>query len=329
MTTDTFTPVSQRARGTALLLTASVFFSSSGPIAKPAMAAGLTPQQVASVRIGLAAVILLVALAVFKPSLLRVRVQDWRMLAGYGLFGVAGAQFCYFASVSRLPVGIAMLLEFTAPLLVALWVRFARKTMLPRQAWIGTGVAFAGLAMIAQVWEGLRLDAIGVLAGVGAAVCAACYFLIGERALTTRHPLTVTTWGMVVGAIALIALAPPWTLPAEILVRPTPLGPVWTQLIAVSLLSTVLAYIFGMSGMRHLPSNVASVLALAEPVVATALAYFLLGEQLTVVQIIGGIVLLGGAFWVQRASQPPAGEAIHLPMDPSGQLPGPSLAKRD
>ncbi|ONI70506.1 EamA family transporter [Actinosynnema sp. ALI-1.44] len=311
MTTKTKTLVTTRARGTALVLAASAFFATSGPLAKPAMAAGLTPQQVVSVRIGLAAVLLGVGVAVFSPRFLRVGRRDWRVILGFGLFGVAGAQTMYFAGVSRLPVGIAMLLEFTSPLLVALWIRFVRKTVLPAKAWAGTAVAVFGLAMVAQVWDGLRLDTIGVLAGVASAICAACYFLVGEHGLTTMHPLTMATYGLFVGAVILFVIAPPWTLPRDILVKPTPLGPVWTLLVAVAVLSTAIAYSVGMSALRHLPSTVVSVLSLAEPVIATAVAWAVLDEELTVIQIMGGITLLAGAFVVQRASQPSAGQELH------------------
>lgn len=317
---------SARARGTALLIVASAFFASSGPLAKPAMAAGLSPGQVVSVRIGLAAVLLLAGVALVRRRLLRVRRQDWRLLIGFGMFGVAGAQTMYFASVSRLPVGIAMLLEFTAPVLVALWVRFVRKTVLPAKAWLGTALALIGLAMVAQVWDGLRLDALGVLAGVGAALCAACYFLIGERALSTMHPLTMTVWGMLIGAVVVTIIGRPWEIAGDLLVKPTPIGPVWTLLVAVAVCSTAVAYVIGMMALKHLPSNVASVLALAEPVIATAAAWALLNETLSVVQIIGGVTLLIGAFVVQRASQPPAGGEIHPATDDSPPTRPESLA---
>lgn len=308
MITTAETPVVSRARGTALVVAASAFFATSGPLAKPAMDAGLSPQQVACARIGLAAVLLTAGVAVVRPRLLRLRWRDWRVVLGFGLLGVAGAQTMYFVAVSRLPVGIAMLLEFTSPLLVALWIRFVRGTALPAKAWAGTAVALLGLAMVAQVWDGLRLDVLGVLAGITAAMCAAGYFLIGERGLATMHPLTLAAYGLLVGAVLLFVVAPPWTLPVDVLVEPTPLGPVWTQLVAVAVISTAAGYAVGVTALRHLPSNVVSVLSLVEPVIATAAAWALLGEQLTVTQIMGGIALLAGAFVVQRASQSSAGQ---------------------
>src|SRR5262249_28663787 len=156
-------------------------------------------------RIALAAVLLVIILAVTRPRLLRVHKQDWPLLVGYGLFGMCGVQFLYFAGVSRLPIGIVMVLVYLGPVLVALWVRFVRGTRLPRMAWLGTGLALVGLIMVAQVWEGLALDTIGLLAALGAAMCSACYWLFGEHGTRTRHPLTMATWGMIIGAVLLVA----------------------------------------------------------------------------------------------------------------------------
>lgn len=303
-------PVGNPGRGTALILLASVCFGTSGPLAKPMMNAGMSPQEVASSRIGLAALILLVVVGLTQPAVLRIRRADWRLLLAYGLVGVAGVQLLYFAAVSRIPIGVAMLLEFTAPILVALWVRFVRRTVLPAQAWVGTGLALLGLAMVAQVWEGLRLDALGLLAGIGAALGAAAYFLLGEHGVSTLHPLGMVTWGMVVGAVGIFFIAPPWALPTEILGETTEFGPwhppVWTLLLAIAVISTAMAYLLSISAMQYMPSNVVSVLALSEPIVATVAAWALLGQSLTAVQILGAVVLLGGATVVQLASRRPA-----------------------
>lgn len=286
-----------------LILLSSVCFGSSGTIAKPAMLAGLSPEQVAAARIGLAAVVLVAGIALVRPRLLRVRRAEWPVLLGYGLLGVAGVQLCYFVSVNRLPVGIAILLEFISPVLIALWTRFVRRVRLPRAMWLGITLAMLGLALVAQVWQGLSLDAVGFLAGLGGAVCSASYFLIGEHGVTTRDPLGLVTWGMVVGAVAVCAVSPPWTMPAALLGAPVVFGPwqppVWALLVSLTLLSTVLAYAMGTTALRHLPAPVASVVGLLEPIVAVATAWALLGEALSAVQLAGALVLLSGAAVVQ------------------------------
>jgi drug/metabolite transporter (DMT)-like permease len=308
------------SRGTLLVVLASVCFGTSGPLVKPTMDAGLSPQQVASFRICVAAALLLAFVAARRPALLRVRRQDWRLLVAYGLVGVAGVQLLYFAAVSRIPIGVAMLLEFTAPILVALWVRFVRGVILPRRMWVGTVFALVGLAMVAEVWQGLRLDALGLLLGIGAALCAASYFLIGERGVATLEPLGLVTWGMVIGGVAIAVMAPPWSLPGEILTSAADFGslapPVWTLLLACAIVSTAFAYLLSISAMLHLPSNVVSVIALCEPIVAITLAWLVLGQTLSVLQVAGAVVLLGGATVVQLASRPkpefrPSTDTVH------------------
>ena len=306
-------------RGTVLIVLASVCFGTSGPLVKPTMDAGLSPQQVVSFRIGVAAVLLLAIVAATRPRLLRVRRSDLPLLVGYGLVGVALVQFLYFAAVSRIPIGVAMLLEFTAPVLVALWVRFVRRVVLPARMWVGTALALVGLAMVAQVWEGLRLDALGLLFGVGAALCAAAYFLIGERGVSTLPALGLVTWGLVVGAVATSVMSPPWALPGDVMAGDAAFGelvvPVWTLLVTCAVVSTAMAYLLSISAMRHLPANVVSVIALCEPIVAITLAWLFLGQALTLVQVIGAAVLLAGATVVQLASRQPqvvlTGDAVH------------------
>lgn len=299
--------VAHRGRGTALVLLAALFFSTSGTLGKPAMAAGFSPQQVAAMRIAFAGLVLLLGVAAVAPRRLRVTAADLPVLIGYGLLGVAGVQLMYFISAGRIPVGIAILCEFVSPVLIALWVRFVRRHRLPRAMWGGIALAMAGLSLVAQVWQGLTLDAVGLLAGLGAAICSAGYFLLGERAVAEQDPLGLVTWGMVIGAIAICVVAPPWTWPVHLLTENVGFGawhpPIWVLLTVLVLVATVLAYVTGISALRHLPASVASVLGLVEPILTTAAAWILIGESLSWVQVLGAGVLLSGAFIVQRNSE--------------------------
>ncbi|WP_326837220.1 EamA family transporter [Amycolatopsis rhabdoformis] len=299
--------VAHRGRGVTFVLLAALFFSTSGTLGKPAMAAGMSPEQVATIRIGFAGLLLLVGTALVAPRTLKVRRGEWPMLLAYGLLGVAGTQLAYFIAADRVPVGIAILLEFLSPVLIALWVRVVRRTHLPRAMWLGIGLAILGLTLVAQVWQGFTLDAIGVLAGVGAAVCSAGYFLIGERAVADRDPLGLVTWGMVIGAVIVSVVSPPWTIPWPLVRDTVAFGPwtppIWLLLTLLVLISTVLSYLLGINALRHLPASVASVLGLLEPVAATAFAWALLGEALAWPQALGAVILLGGAYVVQRFSK--------------------------
>ncbi|WP_439381959.1 EamA family transporter [Amycolatopsis lexingtonensis] len=299
--------VAHRGRGTTLVLLAALFFSTSGTLGKSAMAAGISPEQVAAMRIALAGLVLLVGVALVAPRKLRVCRAELPVLAGYGLLGVAGVQLLYFVAAGRIPVGIAILLEFVSPVLIALWVRFVRRHRLPRSVWGGIALAMVGLSLVAQVWQGLTLDGVGLLAGFGAALCSAGYFLLGERAVADIDPLGLVTWGMVLGAVAISFAAPSWTWPVGLLGTDVGVGawhpPVWLLLTLLVLVATVLAYVFGISSLRHLPASVASVLGLVEPVIVTVTAWALLGEELTWLQLLGSAILLGGAYLVQRKSE--------------------------
>lgn len=316
--------VPRRGRGGVLVLFASVCFGSSGALAKPTMLAGLSPQQAAAARIGGAALLMAASAALLRPSLLRVGRGEWPLLLGYGLLGVAGVQLCYFVAAGRLPVSIAIVLEFASPVLIALWTRFVRKKRLSRTIWSGIALAMVGLALVAQVWQGLRLDALGLLAGLGTAVCSAAYFLLGEHGAATRSPLGMVIWGMLVGAVAVCAIAPPWTLPGAVLTTPARFGPwqppVWLLLVVLAVFSTALAYLLGIAALRHLPAPVASVLGLAEPVVATLTAWALLGETPSWVQALGATVLLAGALLVQLNSPGAQPDAELQPLSAASEL---------
>ncbi|WP_433263810.1 EamA family transporter [Actinosynnema sp. CS-041913] len=286
-------------RGLALALLSSLTFGMSGVLAKPVMATGVTATQVTSARIGISAVLLLAFVALARPRALRFARRDWGLLVGYGLFGVIGAPLLFFVSAARIPVGIAMLLEFTAPILVALWVRFVRKTRLAGAVWWGMAVALLGLALVGEVWRSVQLDTVGVLAGLGSAVCTAAYYLLGEKAAGKHDPFGVLAVGMMVGAVVLAVLSPPWLVPMG---RDTELGPTWILLLGLAFVATAVAYLAGIVSLRHLSSSAASVIGLLEPLVATVLAWWLLGEALTVVQVAGAVVLLSGAAVVQVAS---------------------------
>lgn len=291
-----------RARATGLSLTSWVLFATSGPLAKSVMGAGWSPAAVTSVRIALAALLLLPAVAVFRPRALRFTRADLGLLLGYGLLGVVGAQLFFFVAVARVPVGVAMVLVNLAPAVVALWVRVVRRARLPALTWLGIALAVAGLAMIAEVWQGVRLDLLGVLAGLASAVCAAGFFLLGEHGASRHDSFGLTAAGLGIGAVVALAVSPPWTLPWDLVTARTVLGaPVWLVLLGLAVFATVLPYLAQLRALRHLPSALASVLALIEPLVAAVLAWILLDQALGGVQIAGAVVLLAGAMLVQLA----------------------------
>ncbi|MDL4812854.1 EamA family transporter [Actinomadura opuntiae] len=303
-----------RAQGVALAVFSSVCFGASGPFGKALIEGGLDPLQAVWLRIAVSAAALIpIVLAVrarkgARPLRPQLR-PHLRWLALYGLTGVAGCQACYYLAASRLPVGVAILLEFTGPVMVLAWLRLVRRAPVHRTAAIGVMVAMAGLALVVQVWTGLRLDPLGLAAGLGAAACQASYFLLVDRLAGRVDPLVITTAGSAVAAAALAVPAAPWALPWDVLAAAVPIAgstaPGWTLVAWIALVSTVLAYLTGIAGLHRLSAQVGGAICYTEAVAATLIAWAVLGERLTAAQLTGGAIVLAGAYIAQRAATAP------------------------
>ncbi|MFF1448891.1 DMT family transporter [Streptomyces sp. NPDC058274] len=298
--------------GLGIALVSAVAFGGSGVAAKPLIEAGLDPLHVVWLRVAGAALVML-PLAVRHRSLVRRRPA---LLAGYGLLAVAGVQACYFASISRIPVGVALLVEYLAPALVLGWVRFVQRRPVTRAAALGVVLAVGGLACVVEVWSGLSFDVLGLLLALGAACCQVGYFVLSDQGsdagAQAPDPLGVIAYGLLVGTLVLTVVARPWTMDWSVLGGSADMNgtSVSAALLLgwIVLIATVVAYVTGVVSVRRLSPQVAGVVACLEAVIATVLAWVLLGEHLSAPQIIGGGVVLVGAFIAQSSAPVKAAE---------------------
>ncbi|MFD5163894.1 DMT family transporter [Streptomyces hawaiiensis] len=300
--------VSGRGRGVGLglALLSAVAFGGSGVAAKPLIEAGLDPLHVVWLRVAGAALVML-PLAVRHRALLRRRPG---LLVGFGLLAVAGVQACYFAALSRIPVGVALLIEYLAPALVLGWVRFVQKRPVTRAAAVGVVLAVGGLACVVEVWSGLGFDALGLLLALGAACCQVGYFVLSDQGSDAGDeapdPLGVIAYGLIVGAVVLTVVARPWAMDWSVLQGTASMDgrpvAVVVLLAWIILVATVVAYVTGVISVRRLSPQVAGVVACLEAVIATVLAWVLLGEHLSAPQIAGGVIVLAGAFIAQSST---------------------------
>ncbi|MGW1520620.1 EamA family transporter [Streptomyces sp. NPDC002287] len=311
--------------GLGLALVSACAFGGSGVAAKPLIEAGLDPLHMVWLRVAGAALVLL-PLAWRHRGLVRRRPL---LIAGFGLVAVAGVQAFYFASLSRIPVGVALLLEYLGPALLLGWIRFVQRKPVTRAAAAGAAVAVAGLACVVEIWAGLSLDPLGVLLGLAAACCQAFYFVFADQGTDggdVPDPMGVIAFGMIVGALVMTVLARPWQMDWQVLAGDAALGglrvPAAVLLAWVVLVATVAAYLTGVVSVRMLSPQVAGVVANLEAVVATVLAWVLLGEHLSAWQMAGGALVLGGAFIAQSSRPGPAvvGESV-LPEAGAGAEP--------
>ncbi|MBA2812736.1 EamA family transporter [Streptomyces sp. KM273126] len=295
-----------RGVGLGLALGSAIAFGGSGVAAKPLIEAGLDPLHVVWLRVAGAALVML-PLAVRHRALPRRRPA---LLAGFGLLAVAGVQACYFAAISRIPVGVALLVEYLAPAILLGWVRFVQRRPVTRAAAVGVVLAVGGLACVVEVWSGMGFDALGLLLALAAACCQVGYFVLSDQGADAGEeapdPLGVIAYGLLVGALVLTVVTRPWTMDWSVLAGTVSMDgtavAAWLLLGWVVLIATVLAYITGVVAVRRLSPQVAGVVACLEAVIATVLAWVLLGEHLSAPQLIGGALVLVGAFIAQSST---------------------------
>ncbi|MEE1785880.1 EamA family transporter [Streptomyces sp. SP17BM10] len=312
---------SGRTLGLGLALVSACAFGGSGTAAKPLIEAGLSPLHVVWLRVTGAAVALLPIAYRHRDAVLRRP----GLLIGFGLLAVAGVQACYFAAISRIPVGVALLIEYLGPPLLIGYVKFVQRKPVSRGAAIGAAVAVTGLACVVEVWNGLSFDALGVLFALGAACCQVGYFVLadaGRRGERPVDPMAVSAFGLLIGAVVLTVATRPWEadwspLGGNVVMNghslPAFLPAAWMVLVA-----TVLAYLTGVVAVGHLSPPVAGVVANLEAVVATVLAWILLGEHLGLPQLAGGLLVLAGAFAAQASKPAGTVEADAVAVDAVG-----------
>jgi drug/metabolite transporter (DMT)-like permease len=285
--------------GLVFALISAAGFGLSGSLARSLLDLGWSPAAVVAVRVGGAFVVLLVpCLLLLRRTGLPTSRQSARLLA-YGVVAVAVAQLCYFSAVQYLSIGVALLLEYTAPVLLIgyFWLRDRRRPT--RAVLLGAITCLVGLIFVLDLTHGLTLNPIGVAWGLGAAICLSVYFLLSEDAGDDQvHPLLLTTAGTGVGGLVILAVGATRFLPLTARAGTATLAgsPVawWVPVGLLVTVSAVLAYLTGIVGVRRLGTSVASFVALSEVIFAVAFAAVLLAQRPTAGQLFGGVLVLGG-----------------------------------
>ncbi|MFC0529599.1 EamA family transporter [Phytohabitans kaempferiae] len=295
------------ALGVAMVLASGTLFAVNGTVSKLVLRAGIEPPQLAFLRAAGAVLgLLAIMLVLGRGRRLAVTRRELPLLIVYGLAGFFLVPMLYFAAISRLPVGIALLFEYTAPIFVALWVRFGQRQPVRPRLWGGLALSLAGLACVAQVWGDLSLDGLGVLAALGAAVLLALYYLLGAHGVARRDTLSLTTWAF--GAAAVAGLLTQAVAPAR--GGWAPLGEATSGGVPIALLcgyvvvlGSIAPYLLIAAALRHLPATSVGIIGMIEPVLASAVAWITLGgsEALNTAQLAGGALVLAGVALAETA----------------------------
>jgi drug/metabolite transporter (DMT)-like permease len=297
--------------GYAAILLAAFLFGTNATASKSLLLSGIEATRLAELRTTGAFLIFAVILAIIRPSSFRVRKGEWPAIIAFGLIGVTLTQLLYFFGISRLPISIALLLEFTAPIMVALYWKFWLHKIIGRGVWLGLILALTGLAIVAQVWQGFHLDIVGVICGFGAAAALAVYYLSGTKAVRppfNRDSVSLTMWGFAVSAAFWAIVQPWWTFPWHELLHPATNGgltaqgvPLWVLVIWMVVVGTAIAFWLEVTALKNISATQVSTMGMLEPIFATAIAWILLGESLAPIQIAGGLIVLGGVYIAERS----------------------------
>lgn len=284
--------------GLSVALVSAAAFATSGAFGKSLLLGGWSPGAVVTLRISLAALVLLApALVTLRGRWPAMRRNAW-VVVGYGLTGVAGCQLAYFYAVTHLSVGVALLLEYLAPVLIVGWL-WLRHRQAPRPlTLVGVALAIAGLLLVLDVLGGASVSLVGVLWGLGAAVCLVLYFLLAAHVDDDVPPIGLAGGGLAVGAAALWIAAATGLLDMTRGAERVPLGgvvvPWWVPLLVIGLVAAAFAYVTGIAAVRLLGPKVASFVALTEVLFAVLFAWVVLAELPRPVQLLGGALIVAG-----------------------------------
>jgi drug/metabolite transporter (DMT)-like permease len=284
-------------------------------IAADTFGLGISPEHLAESRVIVALVPLAAYLAITRRDLLVPPRAAWPPIAAFGVCIVA-VNFAYYVAIERVPVGVAIALQYTAPVLILVTAALVSRRAPRGAAWVAGGLTLIGAALVGGAFgrgesAGMAggaadLDGLGLLAGAVAAVTFAGYLVSAEAAgRRGAHPVTTLFGGFVVAALLWAAILPIWSWPFHLLSGPQ----IVLRVLSIGLLGTLLPFGLTVAALRILSSSVAGIATTTEPVLAAALAWLLLGQQLGAIQVVGGGLVVAGVLIAQVVRPAPSSSA--------------------
>ncbi len=299
------------------MIVGAALFGINGSVSKVVIGAGVSPAQLTFFRVLSTVIIAGAVLLVSDRSQFRPTRRQLFNLAALGIGGLAMIQWLYAVAISILPVGVALLIEYTAVVFVALaaWLIFNERVQ-PR-LWFAIGAVLVGLAVVAQVWNS-TLALLGVLAAFGAAITYAFYFIMGERVVAAMPPMAVAFWASVFASAFWGVFSAWWTLDPSTLAADVSLSgafesivvPVWLPLLFVVTLGAFAPFVLIFSALGHLSATAVGILASSEVLFAFIVAWAWLGETLSTLQVGGAALVLVGIVVAQTARTRPGDQTL-------------------
>ena len=245
-------------RGELYLFLGALTFSVNGIVATVVLE-HMSAFRLAQIRAISAFTLLTIFALIFRRELLRLSKKDIPVAIAYGVVGFALVNVGYFLGIERgLPLGLVLVLEFTAPIWIALWIKYVRKGFVAKDMWFAIALSLVGLLLVTKIWDGFKFDFLGLLGALGSAFALTGYFLIGDKFGGNRHPMSSTIIGLGVAGVFWAVVLPIWKFPTEIFTMEMDLHgylaghqyPGWLLLLWVIVMGTIVPYLFVISGLR-------------------------------------------------------------------------------
>jgi drug/metabolite transporter (DMT)-like permease len=296
-------------RGEFYLVIGAIFFSMNGVVVTLVLD-HMTTFRLAQVRALGTFFLLFIFTFIQDRNSLKAERREIPTLIFYGVFGYAMVQLGYFIGISRgVPLSLVLIIEFTAPIWIVLWIKFVRKSVVAKDMWIAIALSLLGLILVAKAWQGFVFDLIGTLGALGAALALAVYFLMSQSQGTKRSAQAMVVWGMGVAGLFWSLVLPIWNFPTAIFTTEINMqgrfseysAPGWLLIAYIIVFGTLVPYLFVVGGIRRLSASTSSVIGMLEPVIAGVFAWIWLSQSWSAIQLFGGAIVLIGIYIADRA----------------------------
>lgn len=296
--------------GHVALIISILLFASNGSVSKSLLVSGIDATRLSQIRVTGAFLVLLVFALFLVRDQLKVKRPELIPIISYGIIGVALVQFLYFVAIERMPIGVALVIEYTAPVLVALWARFGEKEPVKKRVWLALALTLFGLSLVTNIWNGFTLDSIGFIAATLAAVSLAIYFITGEKLVQKRSALAIVTLAFGASTIFWAIILPWWNFDTDIFSGQVSFPENSSNMVSISLMmlwmivmGTIAPFFLSFVALSHLKARTVAIVGTLEPVFASAVAFFVLNESLLAIQLLGGVVVIVGVVLAESAKE--------------------------
>lgn len=292
--------------GAAMIITATFLFGLNGSTAKTIMQTGVTAEQITLFRSLSAALIAGLFMFTRNRASFAVGKSEWKWLAALGFAGVGLMQWSYANAVANLPVGVALLIQYTAIILVPITGLVLFKNRVSKRLWLGVVLVLSGLVVVSQIWQS-SLSPIGLVYGAVAAIATTIYYMIGEHVHKSRDAFSTLFYSMLFSALMWVGLSRFWEFDFARFTVPLDLGgnlagtviPAWVLFAWLGVMGSFVPLYLTYAALPHLSATGVGIFSTTETIFGFLFAYLWLGEKIDGLQTLGGLLVIAGIIIAQ------------------------------